>query len=269
MQYKSIQDEESTKIYESSDEGEEKNCEICKLKYSFKTFCEQCVRKVLIMIFPKYLPREVDDSTNNLYSNFAYMAPEVIIGGQVTPESEIYSFGMILLEISSGIIPYHGYVHNQDLKVKVLSGMRPKILLETDLKYHQLIIQCLDAIPSKRPILATVFEQLKIDEKDVYINPQSLQSNSHTTTSENGFKGLPEPKNATKDEQEEFHKELFKLNDGKVNPNLHPDDQDKLEIPEQVHAGTTKSKPKTSFKSIKKLLKIFKLNTKWPYITKE
>ncbi|UZO17165.1 uncharacterized protein OCT59_008526 [Rhizophagus irregularis] len=166
--------------------------------------------EVLVMIFPRYLPRDVDDSTKNEYNNIAYMAPEIIFGGQRTPESDIYSF-------------------------------------------------------------ATVFEKLKIDEKDVYVNSQSLQSSSHTTISENGFKGLPEPKNATPEEQEEFHKELFKLNEDKVDPNLHPDDQDELEIPEQVHAGTTKSKPKTSFKSIKKLLKkkIFKLNTLWLYITKK
>uniref|UniRef100_U9TUI6 Protein kinase domain-containing protein n=1 Tax=Rhizophagus irregularis (strain DAOM 181602 / DAOM 197198 / MUCL 43194) TaxID=747089 RepID=U9TUI6_RHIID len=241
MQYTSNQDKSS--------EGEEKICEICKLKYSFESFCEHCVRKVLVMIFPRYLPRDVDDSTKNEYNNIAYMAPEIIFGGQRTPESDIYSFGMLLLEISSGKIPYHGYVHNSDLKVKVFSGMRPKILLEDHLEYHELINQCLDAIPSKRPILATVFEKLKIDEKDVYVNSQSLQSSSHTTISENGFKGLPEPKNATPEEQEEFHKELFKLNEDKVDPNLHPDDQDELEIPEQVHAGTTKSKPKTSFKS--------------------
>ncbi|CAB4433223.1 unnamed protein product [Rhizophagus irregularis] len=231
----------------NQDEGEEKNCEICKLKYSFKSYCEHCVRKVLIMIFPRYLPREVDDEIKSVYKDFVYMAPEVINGGQRTPESEIYSFGMILLEISSGKIPYHGYVHDEVLKVKVLSGMRPKILLGNQLEYRELINQCLDAIPSKRPILATIFEQLKIDERDVYINSQSLQSSSHTTISENRSE---EPKNATKEEQEEFHKELFKLNDGEVNPNLHPDDQDKLEIPEQVHSGTTKSKPKKSFISI-------------------
>ncbi|CAB4433127.1 unnamed protein product [Rhizophagus irregularis] len=138
------------------------------------------------MIFPRYLPREVDDEIKSVYKDFVYMAPEVINGGQRTPESEIYSF-------------------------------------------------------------ATIFEQLKIDERDVYINSQSLQSSSHTTISENRSE---EPKNATKEEQEEFHKELFKLNDGEVNPNLHPDDQDKLEIPEQVHSGTTKSKPKKSFISI-------------------
>lgn len=189
MQYTYIQDESS--------EGEEKICEICKLKYSLKSFCEHCVRKVLMMIFPRYLPRDVDDSTKNVYDNFVYMAPEVIFGGQRTPESDIYSFGILLLEISSGKIPYHGYVHDDVLRVKVLSGMRPKTLLEDHLKYHELINQCLDAIPSKRPILSTIFEKLKIDEKDVYINSQSLQSSSHTIISENGFKGLPEPKNAT------------------------------------------------------------------------
>lgn len=209
MQYRSeivicIQNEESTKIYESSDEGEEKNCEICNLKNSFKSFCEYCVRKVLIMICPRCTSRNVDDSTKSVFNNLAYMAPEVIYGEQPTPESEIYSFGMLLLEISSGKLPYDGYVHNRDLAVKVLSGMRPKTLLGNDLEYRELINQCLDAIPSKRPILTTILEKLKIDkelrkifEKDININSQSLQSSSHTI-SENRFKDLPKPKNATK-----------------------------------------------------------------------
>jgi hypothetical protein len=57
----------------------------------------------------------------------------------------------------------------------------------------------LDAIPSKRPTLETIFETLKIDEKYKKILEKKTNNNlqSSNTMSENQFKDLPEPRNAT------------------------------------------------------------------------
>jgi serine/threonine protein kinase len=195
---KHIQNEETTKIFDENNES----CEICKLKYSFKLFCEFCVRDNFKIIFQKCSSRSDDNLAKSICDNLAYMAPEVIFGKQRTPESEIYSLGMLLLEFLSGKRPYYGYEHNRDLAVKILSGMRPKILQEIPLEYYELIKQCLDAIPSKRPILKTIFETLKIDEKYKKILEKKTNNNLQTsnTMSVNQFKDLPEPRNAAEGE---------------------------------------------------------------------
>ncbi|POG67217.1 kinase-like domain-containing protein, partial [Rhizophagus irregularis DAOM 181602=DAOM 197198] len=44
----------------------------------------------------------VDKSLNSVYGNLPYIAPEVITGKKTTFASDIYSFGILMWEISSG-----------------------------------------------------------------------------------------------------------------------------------------------------------------------
>ncbi|GBC07876.1 hypothetical protein RclHR1_07750003 [Rhizophagus clarus] len=218
--------------------SESYNCEICKSKNSFKSFCEYCVRKALLKIFSRCPSRSVNNP-KSVYDNFVYMAPEIICGSQRqhTPESDIYSFGMIWLEILSEKPPYYGYEHNCDLANKIIRGIRPKILQEIPseyLEYRELINQCLDAIPSNRPTLIFIFEKLKIDKvhKKIFDNSQSSKS-SHDM-SESQSRGLPEPRNATEVEQEALHNELISLNNRGIESNYHPEEQNQLEILDDV-----------------------------------
>ncbi|PKY47382.1 kinase-like protein [Rhizophagus irregularis] len=123
-----------------------------------------------------------DKPLKSIYGNLSYMAPEVIIGKEQTFKSDIY---------------------------------------RTPLEYKNLMKQCWDADPSKRPEIYTL--DAKIKEIDLFY--QSKSNESLTQPGENNnfemknctsssklftsklhqFDNLPEPRNATEEEQEAFH----------------------------------------------------------------
>ena len=84
-----------------------------------------------------------------IYGNLAYIAPEVIVGKEYTFASDIYSFGILMWEITSGQTPFNNYEHNYDLAMKIVNGMRPKIRSKIPSEYEKLMKQCWDADPTK------------------------------------------------------------------------------------------------------------------------
>jgi serine/threonine protein kinase/tetratricopeptide (TPR) repeat protein len=46
--------------------------------------------------------------TNQVLGTFAYMAPEQIDGGEVTPATDIYALGLVIFEMLTGALPYVG-----------------------------------------------------------------------------------------------------------------------------------------------------------------
>jgi serine/threonine protein kinase len=158
-----------------------------------------------------------DKSSKCIYGNLPYVAPEVINGKEYTFKSDIYSIAMLMWEISSGQPPFINYEHDYNLAINIINGIRPKIVLGTPIEYKNLMEQCWDADPSKRPNIYTLWN--KIQEMNLYYQStpdESLQSeiysnseldetnslmnstNSRLFTSKiHQFKNLPEPRNAT------------------------------------------------------------------------
>ncbi|POG69130.1 kinase-like domain-containing protein, partial [Rhizophagus irregularis DAOM 181602=DAOM 197198] len=48
-----------------------------------------------------------NESDNKICGVLPYIAPEVLIGKPYTSSSDIYSFGVIMVELSSGYPPFH------------------------------------------------------------------------------------------------------------------------------------------------------------------
>jgi len=92
-----------------------------------------------------------DKSPKNIYGNLPYIAPEVINGKEQTFKSDIYSIAMLMWEISSVQPPFINYEYDYDLAINIIDGIRPKIVSGTPLEYKNLMKQCWDADPSKRP----------------------------------------------------------------------------------------------------------------------
>jgi serine/threonine protein kinase len=155
-----------------------------------------------------------DKPLKSIYGNLPYIAPEVIIGKEQTFKSDTYSIAMLMWEISSGQPPFINYEHDYYLAMNIVNGIRPKIVPGTPLKYKNLMKQCWDAVPSKRPDInilwrkineLNLFYQNKSDDQPEKKNNLEINglenftsSNSNIPTSKlHQFDNLPEPRNAT------------------------------------------------------------------------
>ncbi|PKC72591.1 hypothetical protein RhiirA1_531094 [Rhizophagus irregularis] len=109
--------------------------------------------------------------------------------------------------------------------------MRPKVISGTPLKYENLMKQCWDADPSKRPDIGTleveiyallqyyqnISDEILQQETNINLEKNKLINNKMTkhinsklfTSKIHQFKNLPEPKNATEEEQEAFHSKSY------------------------------------------------------------
>ncbi|EXX63319.1 kinase-like domain-containing protein [Rhizophagus irregularis DAOM 181602=DAOM 197198] len=66
------------------------------------------------------------DTENNVYGVLPYTAPEILLGQIYTKAADIYSFGIIMYEVISGLPPYHDLIHDEYLATKICLGLRPR-----------------------------------------------------------------------------------------------------------------------------------------------
>src|SRR5581483_1828134 len=86
-----------------------------------------------------------------IYGVLPYVAPEVLKGKEYTQKSDIYGFGIIAYEICTGFPPYHDIAHDELSAVQICQGLRPKSNYKVPQLILDIIQQCWDADPSKRP----------------------------------------------------------------------------------------------------------------------
>ncbi|GBC07601.1 hypothetical protein RclHR1_07560005 [Rhizophagus clarus] len=99
------------------------------------------------------LCRPMDQSSTDkvLYGVLPFVAPEVLRGGEFTEAADIYGFGMIMFEAISGEPPFTDREYDAELALAICNGLRPQIPKYTPEPYAELMRQCLDPIPVKRP----------------------------------------------------------------------------------------------------------------------
>ncbi|POG61688.1 kinase-like domain-containing protein, partial [Rhizophagus irregularis DAOM 181602=DAOM 197198] len=102
-----------------------------------------------------------DKPSTSIYGNLPYIAPEVLNGKEYTFKSDIYSIAMLMWEISYGKPPFINHEHDYDLALNIINGIRPKIISEIPLKYKNLMEQCWDADPLKRPDINMLLGEIR------------------------------------------------------------------------------------------------------------
>jgi len=115
---------------------------ILKLKY--KTF-------ITDMGLCKPADSTLENTKSKIYGVLPYIAPEVLRGQNYTKASDIYSFGIIMYEVISGLPPYHDISHDNNLAIKICQGLRPRFNIKVPQLIVHLIKRCLDANPLNRP----------------------------------------------------------------------------------------------------------------------
>ncbi|GES98306.1 kinase-like domain-containing protein [Rhizophagus clarus] len=164
--------------------------------------------------------------------------PEVIYKKEYTLASDIYSIGMLMWEISSGRPPFSNHEHDYNLAIRIVNGQRPETVLGTPSGYRDLMEQCWDANPLKRPDIDVLLNDIREIKRSYYENNHQesenlldglIDKNSTLNIKDIGsklytFNNIPMPKNIIIEDNDELYN----------NPNLHSEDQDELEIPDDI-----------------------------------
>ena len=138
-----------------------------------------------------------------------YIAPEVLDGRPYTFESDIYSFGIIMVEVSTGKPPYGNVPHDEKLALAICNGLRPRVAKGTPQCYIDVVNQCLDANPEKRPAfeLWDITRNLLLKDKEFVDADKIISQESSLETATNSeafytsrlmsFTNLSKPINST------------------------------------------------------------------------
>ncbi|GBB98720.1 hypothetical protein RclHR1_00330047 [Rhizophagus clarus] len=92
-----------------------------------------------------------DTSNNEIYGVIPYIAPEIFKGSSFSKESDVYSMGMIMWELTTGCKPFANVEHDINLILRILDGERPEITEDTPGCYADLMKSCWDPDPKQRP----------------------------------------------------------------------------------------------------------------------
>ncbi|POG73324.1 kinase-like domain-containing protein [Rhizophagus irregularis DAOM 181602=DAOM 197198] len=102
---------------------------------------------------------ESTDSIEN-YGIIPYMAPEIFQGQKYTEASDIYSFGMIMWEFMTGRRPFWNRVHDAELIIEICDGLRPPIVTNAPEGYIELMKDCWNSDPNKRPEATDIYNRI-------------------------------------------------------------------------------------------------------------
>ena len=162
----------------------------------------------------QYIFNSKNSNTTNVCGVLPYIAPEVLDGKPYTFKSDIYSFGIIMVEVSTGKPPYLNIPHDGNLALAICNGLRPRVAKGTPQCYIDLANKCLDAIPEKRPDtgeLDSIIHYWRRGNNDAFVDADEInkiiqrESSSKTMTHSEAiytsrfmsFTNLSKPINAT------------------------------------------------------------------------
>ncbi|RGB40400.1 kinase-like domain-containing protein [Rhizophagus diaphanus] len=90
------------------------------------------------------------------------MAPEIFQGQKYTKASDIYSFGMIMWVLMTGRRPFLDRNHDTELIIDISDGLRPPIVTNAPKGFIELMKECWNSDPDKRPTADDIYS--RIDE---------------------------------------------------------------------------------------------------------
>jgi len=114
--------------------------------------------------------KEIEDK---IYGVLSYVAPEILQKQPYTQTSDIYSFGIIMYEVISGLHPYYDMVYNDHLALYICNGGRPRFNIIVPQLILHLIKRCLDANPLNRPTVKEIKEILSRWMNEINYNYQT------------------------------------------------------------------------------------------------
>ncbi|CAB4438287.1 unnamed protein product [Rhizophagus irregularis] len=130
----------------------------------------------------------VSKSHTKSFSMIPYIDPKKfnILSYSLNKKSDVYSVGVLLWEISSGKPPFEDE-SDVNLAVRILQGLREKIIPNTSIDYEKLYTECWDGEPDNRPSINEVVKRLKtiIYQQNENIDNITYQISNENSTSLN------------------------------------------------------------------------------------
>src|SRR6266540_3441872 len=121
----------------------------------------------------------IDKDDEEIYGVISYIAPEILQQKEYTIASDIYSFGMIMWELMTGRKPFWDQKNDIELIVKICENIRPPIIINAPKGYIELMQECWDSDPNKRPttidILIRLINIKRVDDE----NPTEIIKSSN------------------------------------------------------------------------------------------
>jgi len=115
-------------------------------------------------------------STKKHYGVIPYIAPEILFNSNndelYTKASDIYSFAMIMWELTSGRSPFVHFAHDENLIGKIIDGLRPEIIKGTPKFYLDLMEKCWNHFPFKRPNINEIIDIIESWK----LNPELIEA---------------------------------------------------------------------------------------------
>jgi len=93
---------------------------------------------------------------SNPYGVIPYVAPEVFEKGYYTKKSDIYSFGIVMWELSTDQAPFFEYSNDKELVNDIRNNIRPEIDDKIPKCVVDLLQKCWDHDPINRPAAETI-----------------------------------------------------------------------------------------------------------------
>jgi serine/threonine protein kinase len=113
----------------------------------------------LLFQISDYLDHQINKkSDDKICGVLPYIAPEVLNKEPYTLFSNIYSFGVIMTELSSGKPPFYKRKHDINLALEICNGIRPEFGKGTPEIYKKLAYKCMNANSNQRPTAEELYD---------------------------------------------------------------------------------------------------------------
>jgi serine/threonine protein kinase len=92
------------------------------------------------------------------------MEPKRLIDSKYTytKSSDIYSFGVLMWEISSGYPPFKDHDDERSLICHISNGNRETTISDTPIEYENLYKVCWNQEPEQRPVISEILDKFKM-----------------------------------------------------------------------------------------------------------
>ncbi|KAH9796901.1 protein kinase domain-containing protein [Citrus sinensis] len=155
----------------------------------------------------KLFPDNITHITTRIAGTTGYLAPEYVLGGQLTMKADVYSFGVLVLEIISGrnsgkamwgqmnkfLLEWAWQLHQEEKPLELVDPELGEYPPNEIIRYMKVAFFCTQAAASRRPQMNQVIKMLT---KNIRLNEEELTAPGLFQDSESSSVGTSDKKSS-------------------------------------------------------------------------